>query len=117
VLDAVERHGTLDVALPAGPPFFRFSHREECLRTLRAAGFAAPDVTTVPQRWLLRSADALFEVMLEGTVRTAGLLRAQPPAQQAAIRTAMREAVSRYRIGGAGYELPMPAVLARALKV
>jgi ubiquinone/menaquinone biosynthesis C-methylase UbiE len=115
VLGAIQRHGRLDVPLPPGPPFFRFSDSEECRRALRAVGFDAPEVATVPQIWRLASVDALFEVMREGTVRTAGLLRAQTAEAQEAIRNAMRETVRPYARAG-GVEIPMPAVLASAVK-
>jgi len=113
VLGAVQRHGRLDVPLPPGPPFFRFSDSDECRRTLLAVGFRAPDVVMVPQMWRLASRDALFEVMQGGTVRTAGLLRAQTPEALGAIRAAIREALAPYERDGA-VELPMPAVLASA---
>jgi ubiquinone/menaquinone biosynthesis C-methylase UbiE len=115
VLRAIERHGRLDVPLPPGPPFFRFSNPAESRRALEAAGFRGPEVVTLPQVWRLGSPDALFEVMRDGTVRTAGLLRAQTPEAQDAIRAAIREAVRPYQRASA-VELPMPAVLASAVK-
>jgi hypothetical protein len=115
VLRAIERHGRLDVPLPPGPPFFRFSDPDESRRSLLGAGFQAPEVVKVPQVWRLGSLDALFDAMRGGTVRTAGLLRAQTPEAQEAIRTEIREAVRPYRRGN-GVELPMPAVLASAVK-
>jgi ubiquinone/menaquinone biosynthesis C-methylase UbiE len=115
VLGAIQRHGRLDVPLPPGPPFFRFSDPEECRRVLVERGFRASEVTTVPQIWRLASLDALFEVMRDSTVRTAGLLRAQTPEAQSAIRAAMREAVRPYARDG-GVEIPMPAVLVSAAK-
>jgi ubiquinone/menaquinone biosynthesis C-methylase UbiE len=115
VLRAIERHGRLDVPLPPGPPFFRFSDPAESRRALQDAGFREPEVVTVPQVWRLGSLDALFEVMRDGTVRTAGLLRAQTPGAQEAIRGAVREAARAYQRAG-GVELPMPAVLASAVK-
>jgi SAM-dependent methyltransferase len=115
VLRAVAEHGTLAVPLPPGPPFFRFSDPHECARVLRAAGFVDDRTATVAQHWRLHAADELFAIMQGGTVRTAGLLRSQAAAAQAAIRDAMREAVARYRAGD-GFVLPMPAVLAAAAK-
>jgi SAM-dependent methyltransferase len=115
VLRAIERHGRLDVPLPPGPPFFRFSDPEECRRSLLGVGFQTPEVVMVPQVWRLGSLDALFDVMRDGTVRTAGLLRAQAPEAQEAIRDGIREAVRPYRRAD-GVELPMPAVLASAVK-
>ena len=115
VLDAIKRHGRLDVPLPPGPPFFRFSDPEECHRTLLQVGFETPEVATVPQVWQLYSLDALFDMMRHGTVRTAGLLRLQTPDAQDAIRTAIREAVRSYQQAGV-VELPMPAILASGSK-
>ena len=115
VLRAVERHGRMDVPLPPGPPFFRFSDPAESRRVLVGLGFKEPDVVVVPQSWKLASGDALFEVMRDGTVRTAGLLRAQTPEALQAIRAEIREATLPYRRGG-GIELPMPAVLSSAVK-
>ncbi len=115
VLRAIERHGRLDVPLPPGPPFFRFSDPEESRRVLLGLGFRTPEVVMVPQVWRLRSLDALFDIMRDGTVRTAGLLRAQTPEAQNAIRAEMRDAVRAYRRGGE-IELPMPAILASAAK-
>jgi SAM-dependent methyltransferase len=115
VLGAVQRHGRTDVPLPPGPPFFRFSDPAESRRTLLGLGFKSPEVVVVPQVWRLGSVDALFEIMRDGTVRTAGLLRAQTPEAQEAIRADVREAVRPYQ-RGAGVELPMPAVLSTAVK-
>ena len=115
VLGAIQRHGRLDVPLPPGPPFFRFADPAESQRVLGEIGFRPPHVRTVPQTWRLASGDALFFVMRDGTVRTAGILRGQTPAAQDAIRADVREAVRPYQRAG-GVELPMPAVLVSAVK-
>jgi ubiquinone/menaquinone biosynthesis C-methylase UbiE len=115
VLRAIERHGRLDVPLPPGPPFFRFSDPSEGRRVLTELGFESPSAVTIPQVWRLPSRDGLFLVMRDGTVRTAGLLRAQTPAAQEAIRAEVREGVRPYQ-RGATVEIPMPAVLTSATK-
>lgn len=115
VLGAVESHGAINVPLPPGPPFFRFSEPQECHRALLEAGFVDPRVERVPQIWRLPSPDALFEIMSGATVRTAGLLRAQSREALGAIRRAVREASLDYLTGGV-IELPMPAVLASAAR-
>ena len=107
VLGAIQKYGDLNVPIPAGPPFFRFSDPEESKRALTAAGFVDPIVTHVPQVWRLPNPGALFDVMYNGSVRTAALLRAQKPEVLDAIRTEIRRAVEQHR-----NELPMPAVLA-----
>jgi SAM-dependent methyltransferase len=110
VLRAIETHGRMDVPLPEGPPFFRFSDPVEAARSMTAAGFADPRVEQIPLVWRLDSTDALCEAFLEGAVRTAALLKAQTPEASAKIRRAIAEGVEPYRKGSA-FELPMAAVL------
>lgn len=115
VLRAVEAFGEPRVALPEGPPFFRYSEPEQCLAELLAAGFESPRLTKVRQVWRLPPGDGLFEAMKESTVRTAGLLRAQQPVVLEKIRDAVRAEVQRYARGDT-IELPMPALIASAVK-
>lgn len=112
MIGAIQKYGDMNVAIPPGPPFFRFSDPEESKRVLLAAGFRNPVVTQVPQVWRLESPDALFEVMYHGSVRNAALLRAQKPDVLEAVRTEIRRGVEQHRL-----ELPMPSVLAAADKV
>jgi ubiquinone/menaquinone biosynthesis C-methylase UbiE len=111
VIAAIRKYGDLNVPIPPGPPFFRFSDPEESRRVLSAAGFKNPVVTHVPQVWRLESADTLFDVMYNGSVRNAALLRAQKPEVLAAIRAEIRLGVEQHQ-----RELPMPSVLATAQK-
>lgn len=115
VLDAVQAHGQMNVPLPPGPPFFRFSDPGECLQALLKAGFTMPEVVHIPQIWRLPSPDALFNTMQGATVRSSGMLRAQSAEALEAIGKSIREAVAAYQ-KGEGVELPMPAVLASAKK-
>lgn len=115
VLRAVETHGEPRVDLPEGPPFFRYSDPAECERSVIAAGFEAPTVTEVAQVWRLPPGDGLFNAMLDSTVRTAGLLRAQKPSVLNNIREAMRAEVEKYTKRGV-VRLPMPALVASGVK-
>jgi SAM-dependent methyltransferase len=115
VLEAIERHGRMDVPLPEGPPFFRFADPDESRGALSAVGFAGAQVRELPLRWRLPGSDALLDAFLEGGVRTRGLLRAQTPAALTAIREAVRAAASRHAHAG-GVELAMPAVMSAAQK-
>jgi ubiquinone/menaquinone biosynthesis C-methylase UbiE len=111
VLAAIKKYGDLNVPIPTGPPFFRFSSHEESKNLLLSAGFTNPHVTEVPQTWHLSSPDELFDVMYHASVRNAALLRAQRPEDLWSIRSEIRQRVEEF-----GSELPMPAVLASALK-
>jgi ubiquinone/menaquinone biosynthesis C-methylase UbiE len=115
VLRSIAAHGDPNVPLPEGPPFFRFSDPDECIRSLLAAAFESPKVVKVPQTWRLPALDSLFEFMRDSTVRTAGLLRAQKLEALEKIREAMREELKNYQTGSA-IELPMPAILASGMK-
>ena len=115
ILRAIEAHGNLNPPLPSGPPFFRFSDPEEFCRVLDAAGFVQPEVKEVRQQWQLPSPDHLLAAMVKGTVRTGALLHAQSPEALKAIRAAIRETAQAYEKDG-GIELPMPAILAFAMK-
>ncbi len=114
-LGAILTHGDMRVALPDGPPFFRFSDWAESTRSLAAAGFTDAAVKKIAQTWRLPSVDALFQTMQTATVRTAGLLRHQTPEALRSIRTMMSNASGLYLRNGA-VELPMPAILGAAKK-
>ena len=111
MLDAIAEHGVMDVALPDGPPFFRFSEPAESRRVLEEAGFSAPTVEEARVLWEMPQADTLFETFYHGAVRTGALLQAQSPAAQAAIRQAARENVLALA-DGEKTSLPMAAVIA-----
>ena len=115
VLASIAKHGDPNVPLPEGPPFFRFSEPDECIRSLHDAGFESPKVIKVPQTWRLPAVESLFEFMKDSTVRTAGLLRGQTVEALEKIRVAMRDELKNYQTGDA-IELPMPAILASAIK-
>ncbi len=115
ILRAIQAHGNMNVPIPPGPPFFRFSDPEECSQALRQAGFVTPNVVGVPLVLRLKSPEALFKLMQEGTVRTAGILGAQSTEALAAISKAIRDAARAYQKAET-IELPMPAVLASATR-
>src|SRR6516162_7465227 len=115
VLGAIERLGRMDVPLPEGPPFFRFSDSDESLRSMLAAGFVDPRVEQIPLVWKLPSASALYDAFANGAVRTAALLRAQNEDALVDIHTTIVEEASAYRHGEI-VELPMAAVLTSAAK-
>jgi SAM-dependent methyltransferase len=115
VLGAIERHGRMDVPLPAGPPFFRYSDAAVVQQSLALAGLADVRVAEVPQLWRFDRAAELFEAMLRGTVRTGALLRAQAPEALERIRAAITEGAAAFAVEE-GIAIPMPAVLLSARK-
>ena len=114
-LRAIEQLGNQDVPLPDGPPFFRFSDAAGTQLTLESNGFADVRVEELPLTWRLASADAVFEALSRGGVRTAAVLRAQTLEALAAIRAAVRSGVESHARDGE-FAVPMPAVLASATR-
>lgn len=112
---AIRAHGTLDVGLPPGPSFFLFSAADASKQALSDAGFDAPSFAEVPQTWRVQDFEDAYAALTQGTVRAAATLHAQAPGAIDAIKAALRDTILRYRDGD-GYAIPMPAVLASAVK-
>jgi ubiquinone/menaquinone biosynthesis C-methylase UbiE len=115
VLDAVRSHGNMNVPLPDGPPFFRFSDPGGNARSLKAVGFENVKTVVVPQIWKLKTGVELYLTMRRAAVRTAALLKMQTPDALAKIERAITERAEAFRIRD-GIELPMPAILTSATK-
>lgn len=114
-LRAVEEFGDPNVPLPPGPPFFRFSDRDECRRVLEASGFRSVAVTQLPLVWKLATPDDVFDAFYNGSARTGGLLRAQSPAALANVRDAILKSAAAFTRGD-HLEIPMPALVVSATK-
>jgi ubiquinone/menaquinone biosynthesis C-methylase UbiE len=110
VIQAVERLGNPLVALPEGPPFFRFSSDAESRTALTRVGFQHVEIRSIPLVWRLGSPDGVFDALSRGGVRTAAVLRAQSADALKAIQDSVRRDVEHYRRGDM-FEVPMPAVL------
>ncbi|MCO4890674.1 MULTISPECIES: class I SAM-dependent methyltransferase [Cupriavidus] len=115
VYAAIRAYGSMDVDIPVGPNFFLFSDPGHCRSALQQAGFVMPTCRSVPQVWRFSTPDQLFDALAQGTVRAAATLRAQTPKARDEIRAVLRGTVAGY-MRGSGFEVPMPAVLAAAVK-
>lgn len=110
--DAVQAVGAVPPPeLPTGPPFYRFADEAEFTRLLSAAGFVRGSVSTVA--FTCRYVGDLLDGLVGGTVRTRGLVLAQPEATQARIRAALDRLSAEYAAGG-GFDLPTSVKLAGA---
>jgi SAM-dependent methyltransferase len=115
VLKAIAAHGKLEVGLPEGPPFFRFSDLRECERVLLGAGFVEPHVQEIDQTWHIRAPETTLHALMRGGVRIAAILKAQAPDAFVSIEKAVSESTAPYRNDGKA-KVPMPCVLASARK-
>jgi SAM-dependent methyltransferase len=110
IVDGAVAAHAVPVELPQGPDFYRFADDEQCRLALGEAGFdvASTVIETVESLWCIPQADALFDAELQAGVRTAAVLRGQPPERLEAIREAIAEGVRRYA-DGQGFSLPLVA--------
>jgi SAM-dependent methyltransferase len=115
---AVDPLVDMDVELPPGPDFLRFSEKEACESALPDAGFAPDSVRfdTIRSSWRIPNACHLFEAQLRGGVRLAALLQAQRADVLERIRDAMIAETRRYETTDGSCVLPIAAhvVSARA---
>jgi SAM-dependent methyltransferase len=112
ITDAALADHAIAVEGPGGPSYHVFADPDECRRAVAACGFDTDSLRmdTVSALWRVPSADFLFQAQLHAGVRTAAVLRAQPPERLEAIRAAMADAVRRYADGDA-FALPIAARL------
>ena len=96
----------------AGPDHYRFADDDELRALLGGAGLEDIDVHSVLLSQRVSDADELWEGMLGGSVRTAGLVMSQPPAQRLRIRAVVDRLAEEYRVDG-GMAIPVCAKIAR----
>lgn len=114
VVEAVTRAGARPpTGLPAGPPFFMYSDDRALAGLLEKAGLVDVTVTTHTFVHRVPSADALWDGVLAGSVRTSALVAGQPPEIRAAIRATFDRLTEPYRVE-AGLDLPVSVLVASA---
>jgi SAM-dependent methyltransferase len=114
-LSAIQKHGTMEVSLPPGPPFFRFSDPEECDRTLNAAGFVDSQVTELPLVHRVTSPQDILDLLHRSTVRFSMLVELQTNEARHGIHQAIIDGAEAHKVGEQ-YEMKWPAVMAAARK-
>ncbi len=114
VFGSIGKHGDPTVVLPAGPPIHAYADPSVAFPALENAGFKAPVLDTVDCAWMVDDPATPFDYFLNGTVRGALLLRAQPDTNKSAIRTAVIETIIS-EFGEAGpWRIPIPAAIVSA---
>jgi SAM-dependent methyltransferase len=116
MLDAVHDAGAAPPAdVPPGPPLFRFADEDEFRGLLEGAGLQDARVDTVDFTLSLESADALWDGLVEGSVRVRPLVLSQSEEMQRAIRARYDELLEEYRTGD-GFDVPVAVKLAHGRK-
>jgi SAM-dependent methyltransferase len=114
LFDAIAAHGDPHAA-KAPPPGGGLRTAKDAGGVLHAAGFARIEAQTVRRRWRVADAGGLLDGFRQGTVRTAAMIAAQPPAAMPAIEAAIARDIAAFRETG-GFAVPIVAILAAATK-
>jgi SAM-dependent methyltransferase len=97
---------------PAGPARYRFADDDELRGLLQVAGLEDVEIRSVSLTHRVRDTAELWEGMLGGSVRSAGLVMRQPPRTRGRIRAAAERLAEEYRVDG-GLAIPARAKIAR----
>lgn len=116
IFDPVKTHANLDVALPHGPDFFQFSDRKRLIAALTETGLAGTAAERVEQFMALRDERGLIEAVMEGGVRTRGLILAQTAEVRELIFAEIVDRMTRFADRDGGYRVPMPALVGSGVK-
>ena len=115
LLDALRACGGAQPAAAGDPDPLRFAAEGEFRRLLSEAGFEDLEVRSVSLTQRVASAEELWEGMLGGSVRTAGLVMREPPGTRREIRAAVERLAEEYRTGD-GLSIPARARIAAGRK-
>jgi SAM-dependent methyltransferase len=115
VFGAIEAHGHPDITLPPGPGANDYADPVLSFPELESAGFEDCTCTTVASMWRTFDPGAPFDFFREGTARGGALLRPQPQDNAAAIRAAVVAKVLEKHGAGPVWEIPIPAVVTKAV--
>lgn len=115
VLEAIQKHGSLEAPLPPAPPMFRFADPEESKKVLTEVGFISPEVTILPLVWRTTKPQDLLDLIYKSLVRTSMLLEAQTTQARHLIQREILEVSERFRDGNA-LKIKFPALMGTARK-
>ena len=96
---------------PPGPDPYRFADDDQFRELLLGAGLEDVEVRSVSLTHRVLDPEELWQGMLGGSVRTAGLVMRQPPRIRRKIRAAVERLAEQYRADG-GFDIPADAKIA-----
>lgn len=115
LMNAIQKHGDMDVNLPLAPPFFRFADRDQAFLTLKHAGFLDLQLKKIPIVWRGEQPTDVVDVIYKATVRTRLIVDAQSERARGKIHAALISGIENFRVDD-HYEIAFPAALVTATK-
>ncbi len=115
VMDAIQKHGSLEVPLPPSPPMFRFAEPQESENLLKEAGFIDTKSTVLQLKWNARQPEDILEMIYKSIVRMPMILEAQLPQDRERINAEILRASQKHRNEN-GIQFQFPALLTTGRK-
>ncbi len=116
ILSALKEEGNLNVSLPEGPEFFKFSDLNTSKEILSNTGFDIVEAKQIEFTWTLNSAEELFQTFYKGGIRIGGLLRAQKSETICKMIEKLEQKTKAFQREGK-LEIPMSVMLFKAEKI
>jgi len=116
ILSALKEDGDLNLSLPEGPDFFKFSDPNTSEEILSNTGFDTIEVSSIEFTWTLSGAEELFQAFYKGGVRIGGILRSQKSEVVRKIIEKLEQKTKTFQREGR-LEIPVSVMLFKAEKV
>jgi len=116
IMSALKEEGDLNLSLPEGPDFFKFSDPSTSKEILSNTGFDAIEASSIEFTWTLSSAEELFQAFYKGGIRIGGILRAQKPEAIRKIIEKLEQKTKPFQREGR-LEIPISVMFFKAEKV
>jgi ubiquinone/menaquinone biosynthesis C-methylase UbiE len=100
VMKAIQKHGTLEVDLPAAPSQFRLADEGEAKAVLAARGLRPVAIQYLMATWTGRSGQLVLDLIHKSLVRTPMVINAQTEQARAAIDEEIRAGADAMRANG-----------------
>jgi ubiquinone/menaquinone biosynthesis C-methylase UbiE len=115
LLDAVRACGVTEGRAAGDPDPVRFADDGEFRELLSGTGFEDVEIRSISLTHRVADTDELWQGLLGGSVRTAGLVMSEAPATRTRVRAAVERLAEQYRADG-GLVIPACAKIARGRK-
>jgi len=115
LMGTIAQHGDMNIALPPGPPFFRFADPLQAGSALEQVGFQHHQLKTVPIVWRGEKPSDAVDVIYKATVRTKLMIDAQTDTARNTIHEAIVAGMDNFRVGD-HFEIAFPAAMMSATK-
>ncbi len=115
LFSAIKKHGTMDVNLPEGLPFFHFANQNTAQSALKGAGFTDIDSETIHVEWKLTGAEQLLSSFRDGGARMGGILRHQTKDAYNLIQNEIQDEMQKYQKNDSFY-VPVNMVMTKGVK-